>query len=86
MHAQDFQAFLFATGVLVWTLGIYSQKVNAYIAPPLLIMAAGLGLGFLTPQPEKLLLSYLETLSWLAVGFGVTGIALRLNAEEIRRM
>ena len=86
MHTVQFYGFLLTAGILVWTLGVYSKRVKAYVAPPLLITLAGIALGWLMPQPRDFLLGYLETLSWLGVGFGVTGIALRLTGQDIRRL
>ncbi len=86
MHSFPFYLFLLVAGALTWVLGIFSRTVKRVIAPPLLMMLAGILLGFVIPQPQAMLLDYLEVLSWAAVGFGATSIALRFQPQDLRRI
>ncbi|MEX2644545.1 MAG: cation:proton antiporter [Acetobacterales bacterium] len=86
MHSDFFHGFVFLAGALVWWFGIYGNWLKRFVAPPLLVTVAGIVFGLWFPQPQAQLLGQLESLSWLALGFGVMGIALRISMATARRM
>jgi NhaP-type Na+/H+ or K+/H+ antiporter len=84
--STPFFGFLLAAGLLAWLLGLYSARVKMLIAPPVVITLAGLMLSRLVPASRELLLPWLETAAWVAVGFGVTSLSLRFSGAELRRI
>lgn len=88
MHATPFYLFLFVTAATVWALSLTAPRLKSFVAPPLVIVVTGIALSFLLEPQANMeeLLSFLETLSWLAVGFGVASIAFRLRGQDVRRL
>ena len=80
--------FLFATGATIFVLSLWTRGLKAIVAPPLVILALGLVYRFVAAPdlPRATLMIWLETLAWLAVGFGVMSIALRLHARDLPRL
>lgn len=86
MQGTWFFVFVFAVGALIFAFALFSRPIKAFVSPALPILMVGAGLGAAFPRPRDELLGTLEILSWIAVGFGVVGIALRFELADLRRL